>query len=195
MHGVAVVSTVVAVTTACGGSNSSAKGTASAPTTPSTTADPWAVPATITPDYINRVLAKLDQAEGDALRSVRSSNTITPQFVAVERAIRASEHERQLETDLQIKSINAGWPNTKPMPGNRRSMVARLLRAEPSCVEAATAEDFSAVTLSTPTPYPQWYITLVPAEPNDLNPTHWRFSYDGYESTGQVPAPACGNSQ
>ena len=171
--------------------STSAGGTATLPTAPPTTADPWAVPATITPDYVNRVLASLDHDEGQALRLARHDNALGPEFMAIEKSIRPSGHELQIEVDLETKSIAAGWPNTKLVPGDRRSTVQRLIKADHACIEAATAEDYSAVTAGTPSPYPQWYVGLIPSPVTGSNPTHWAYSYDGYESTGIVPSSAC----
>ncbi len=52
-------------------------GTATVPTAAPTTtttaaADPWAVPATITPAYLDRVLAELDHIDGNAKRDARA---------------------------------------------------------------------------------------------------------------------------
>ena len=61
-----------------------------------TTVDPWAVPAAITAAYVNRVLAELNHIDGDAIRSARAANALTPKFNELEMSIRATPQELQL---------------------------------------------------------------------------------------------------
>ena len=85
---VGVAAAVVAVGVAgCGGDGSGATDgpTASVPTTPP---DPYAVPAVIDEAYVNRVLAALDQANGDVDGLVVScTNALPPEAIDRLKAI------------------------------------------------------------------------------------------------------------
>ena len=65
--------------------------------------------------------------------------------------------------------------------------VETLLPAVRPCVLASVAIDLTAVTVGAPQTYPQWYVALVPAAANDVNPTHWALADDGFESSGNAP--------
>jgi len=149
------------------------------------------MPATIDAAYVDRVLAYLDHLQGEALRSVRAANAITPKFTEIETAIRADGHELRLATDLQAANISKGWPNIRALPGERRTVVTTLLKWSRGCVVAAVSVDFSALTIGRQTQYPQWYIGLVPTLPTLINPTHWAISNDGYEPGGGTPEAPC----
>ncbi len=179
------------VVAACAGGAVHPRGAATVPTVPPTTGDPWAVPSTIDAAYIDRVLAFLDHMQGEALRSVRQSNSLTSRYQTIEAAIRADAHEIRLQDALQRQNIAAGWPNISAVPGDRYSQVQRILQSGPTCIVAAVNEDFSRLTVAKPVPYPQWYVGLLHSDQSMVNPTHWAISYDGYESAGGVPDAPC----
>lgn len=166
-----------------------AGGTATVPTAAPTTGDPWAVPATITPDYLNKVLAKLNQIDGDAFRDARATNAVSAVFLTDERAIRANDSEVQLEAkDLQA-NIDKRFNGIKPTPGDRRMDVTAIVTAPSPCVMARVNIDLTALTTGPPLQYPQWYVALVPHDASTLNPTHWVFADDGFEPGGGAPDP------
>ncbi len=68
------------VLAACGGDKEPLGPTATVPQ-PTTTTDPYAVPAVIDEAYVNRVLAGLDQAVGDIVRLVVSTRDIPPEVI------------------------------------------------------------------------------------------------------------------
>jgi len=183
----------IAVLPSCSNSTP-AGGTATVPTAPPTTTDPWAVPATITPDYINRVLAKLNQIDGDAKRDSRRTGQITTVFTANEAAIRADQHELELTTRDWQSSIDQHFAGIRAVPGDRAMKVLHF--ASTPCILAAVTVDFSLVTDGPPRPYPPWYVGLVSRAPDAINPTHWVLVYDGFETNGSSPDPgsACATS-
>jgi len=166
-------------------------GPAPASTATPSTSDPWAVPATIDATYVNRVLAFLDHAQGNAVRSVRRANALTPEFTRIQSAIRADPHEIRLAIQVQENSIKTGWSNLRSSPGDRSTTVQLLLRVDQHCIVSAVVEDFSALTITAPIRYPAWFVGLVAKAVSAANPTHWAISYDGYESTGGLPEAPC----
>jgi hypothetical protein len=167
-------------------------GTATLPSaaaaTTTTTSDPWAVPSTITPAYVDRVLAELNHIDGNAFRDARAHNAVTPTYLADERAIRADDGEVALqEADLN-KYIASRFAEVKPDPGDIMMTVTKILSAPPPCIFGAVAVNFSAVT-STPITYPPWFVALVPLAADALNPTHWALADDGFQTNGRAPDP------
>jgi hypothetical protein len=155
--------------------------------TTTTTSDPWAVPSTITPAYLDRVLAELNHIDGNAFRDARAHNAVTPTFITLERAIRAGAHELDFQTQEVRQEIAIGWKGIKDVPGDRRMTVTTSLPATPPCELSAVAVDFRAVTSGQPLSYPPWYVALVPATPSAENPTHWSLADDGFVQGGGQP--------
>ena len=163
--------------------------TAPPSTAATTTTDPWAVPATITPAYLDRVLAELDHIDGDAKRDARKANSITPLFTQLEEAIRAGPADLVLVTRDWEANITDGFANIRTVPGDRKTEVLQILQAPPPCVLAAVSVDFSAVTAGPSRAYPPWFVALIPTSPSVLNPTGWQFADDGFEPGGVGPDP------
>jgi hypothetical protein len=180
----------LAVLAACS-SPTKAGGTATVPTAPpssttTTTTDPWAVPATITPAYLDRVLAELDHIDGNAFRDARAHNAVTATYLADERAVRSSESEVQLqETDLG-KYVKTNFAGVRAIPGDVSMSVIEILASPAPCIFASVTVDFSAVT-PTPLKYPAWYVALVPRAPGSMNPTGWVLADDGFQVNGTTP--------
>jgi hypothetical protein len=163
--------------------------TTALPATAATT-DPWAVPSTITPAYLDRVLAELDHIDGEAFRDARAHNAVTPRFIELERAIRAGDYNLRFEETAIKQEAGIGWSNIKAVPGDRKMTVESILSAPAACILAAVDIDFSPRTVGEPQHYPQWYVALVPSTANTFNPTHWSFADDGFEAHGSAPQPA-----
>ena len=161
-----------------------------AATAASTTADPWAIPSTITPAYLDRVLAELNHIDGNAFRDARAHNAVTQTYVADERAIRASPHEIQLREDLVNKDVAIHWAGVANVPGDRRMTATSILTEAAPCVLAAVSVDFAPITVGPPQKYPPWYVALVPRASTDINLTHWALADDGFEPNGEPPTPA-----
>jgi hypothetical protein len=161
-----------------------------------TTADPWAVPSTITPAYLDRVLAELNHIDGEAFRDARAHNAVTPTFTALEQAVRAGAHELDFQTTEVQQEIAIGWKGIRDVPGDRKMTVTIILPANSPCELSAVSVDFSAVTSGQPLSYPPWYVALVPAAPSSDNPTHWALADDGFVQGGGRPVAtqACATS-
>ena len=170
-----------------GGSASVPAAAATAAST--TTADPWAVPSTITPAYLDRVLAKLNHIDGEAFRDARAHNAVTPTYITDEESIRASPNEVQLREDLVNKDVAIHWAGVTNVPGDRRMTVMSILTAPRPCVLAAVSVDFAPITVGAPQKYPPWYVALVPRTSSDVNSTHWALADDGFEPGGGAPTP------
>jgi len=163
--------------------------TAPPSTAATTTTDPWAVPSTITPAYLDRVLAELNHIDGEAFRDARAHNAVTPTFISLEQSIRAGSHELALREQLIAKEVAIKWSGIRLNPGDRVETVESTVESPPPCVLASVAVDFASVTTGPPQTYPAWYIALVPAVPSELNPTHWALADDGFEAQGGAPSP------
>jgi len=189
--GWSVAVAAVATAAACSSAHAKPGGTATVPTAPPTTADPWAVPATITAPYVDRVLAELNHIDGNAIRSARAANAITPEFIQLEMSIRATPALLKTEEALWTNVKSQGWTDIAPSPGDRRSNVLTLMTATPACISARVKEDVSAEGPGGIGVYPKWWVALLPKPRSLANPTYWAFIYDGYDSTGGAPKNAC----
>ena len=155
-----------------------------------TTTDPWAVPATITPAYVDRVLAELNHIDGNAFRSARQADSVTPTFLQLEAAIRAGAHELQFQVKLAQQQVAQSFRGIRAVPGDRLMIATSLLPAPPMCVLASVNVSFGSITIGAPIKYPPWYVALVSSPSTATNPTHWRLADDGFEPGGGAPTPS-----
>jgi hypothetical protein len=159
-----------------------------------TTTDPYAVPPTIDAAYVNRVLSGLDQAVGDVVRLVVRSRNLPPEAVDRLRALYSGD-VLQLRIDSLQDEIRAGLADYQANPGNKKTTAIELISANPTCVFARVARDYSAVTATKDsTPSTQW-VALRPrgtdAPGDGYNLTHWLFAYDGFQRDGGPPPNPC----
>lgn len=150
-------------------------------TTTQATGASYAVPAVIDTAYIDRVLAALDQVEGDAVRGLVAGGDVDAESVARLRAIyNDPEFERARSGLLETGADGVG--EFKQPPGNRRTTVTQVLTASPTCILVEATTDFSAVATSPPPLNPAKYdlFTMRPSraenDPAQLNPTPWSYS-------------------
>ena len=146
-------------------------------TTTSTTsaAERYAIPETITPEYVNDVLAALNHVYGDVFRSYLTSKQLSPADVVPLRAIYSqAEFEEQAAA---LAKTPLGSPDDYPSPvGDRRITVTRILSTSPTCVSAEGTYDFSAVLKSPPALRSVWLSLRAKdtaSDVNTLNPTPW----------------------
>ncbi|HUR17431.1 MAG TPA: hypothetical protein VMZ51_00655 [Acidimicrobiales bacterium] len=183
-----VLVTAVTVLLLAGGSCKSGKSggpdptvpTKPAPATTTTTvpADPYAIPNVIDEAYVNRVLAALDQIDGDVLRRVVATGGIDPEVLKMLRAI---YNDPQYEIELQSLRdlLGRGFGNFKSPPGNRRTLVDRLVTAGQGCILIEAETEFSQVLKNEPPDLPEEIelFTLRSiqqgAKERGLNPTPW----------------------
>lgn len=180
-----VASLLAVLVGACTAGSAKPGGTGAVPS------DAWAVPAVITVPYINRVLAKLNHIDGDALRSARAANGVTPEFTADEMAIYANEANYKLSVSVVQRSVANSWKDISPSPGDAVTTVRQLIRADRTCVYASVTEDLRPQGPGGVGVAPQWWIAVVPKERTAVNPTGWALIYNGYDSSGGAPKNAC----
>jgi len=161
-----------------------------APTT-SVPADPYAVPAAIDEAYVNRVLAALDQVDGEAVRTLVSVVQIDPR---VGEILRSVYNDPQYGQDLEGLT-KTDLSRLKVPPGNLTRTVSRLVEIRGNCIRAEVSIDYSQVAKSPP-PRPTDEVnslTLRPtqpeADPTNLNPTPWSISDAQVLKPGQTPRP------
>ncbi|MEO7836075.1 MAG: hypothetical protein ABIS21_00360 [Acidimicrobiales bacterium] len=184
-----------------GGCSSSTRDDTADPTVPTTTEettttaapDPFAVPEVIDEAYVNKVLAALDQVDGEALRRVVTNGTVQ---IEVSSMVRAIYNDPQFEQELGglFKVFAEGLEPFKNPPGNRRRTVTRFGTGSPECIFTEVHSDFSAV-LKAPPPDPPGEVEIVTlrptqtgADPENHNPTPWSVSNSEVIKTGEVPA-------
>jgi hypothetical protein len=193
----------VAVLTLAGGACSSSKGsdradpvvpvpTAPAETTTTAAPDPFAIPEVIDEAYVNRVLAELDEINGDAVREIVSRGAIP--FESIER-IRAIYNDPEYEQQSDgLRVLLEGEPTRlKAPPGNRKTTVIRLVRAGAKCIFAQVKVDFADVVVSPPPTVADEFQALIlertqlGADPKGLNRTSWSIRHDEVLLGGQQP--------
>jgi hypothetical protein len=198
---VALAALVLTASAACNSGSDGDRGTAAANTVrtepaPTTTTNPYAVPAVIDETYVNRVLAALDQATGEVVRLAFRTKTIPPEALDRLRAVFAAPEALQLYLDgLQI-DLRGGFRNYRSEIGNRSSGVTQLMTTRPDCIFAQVRRDYSAVSTDTSAVVnPQW-IALKRLDPpggggNQYNPTPWGITYDGFTRDRSQPKNPC----
>jgi hypothetical protein len=161
---------------------------------PTTTTNPYAVPATIDAAYVNRVLAKFDAVLGDVTRQLIQTNTFPSEAYDRLKALYGTNQWLQLKLDAFQTDLRQGFPNYRNSPGNKSSTVTKLLVSSRTCIFAEVRRDYSEVTVATPPQLPQW-VVLKPLDqardPRGFNGTGWAFYYDGAESDRSQPSNPC----
>ena len=110
-----------------------AGGTATVPTAvTTTTVDPWAVPAVIDVAYLQRVMDRLDQSLGDALRELVAAKSVDPKVDQILRAIYSDSELPVAERDFQLHPGDLAKFRTDP--GDPASRVTGVLSSTPNCV-------------------------------------------------------------
>lgn len=165
---------------------------ATVPTAPATTAttNPYAVPAVIDVAYVNRVLAWFDQAEGDLVRRVIAARTLTPEDIAVLRAINASDGMFQVALDSYQYTLRTGLGGFLPNPGNAKTVVLEMLSANSACIYFKADRDGSAVAKNPNPSLRTLWVALrrLDSPPSSLNPTGWGYILNG-GGFGPTPRP------
>jgi len=192
-----VVSAVLAllVAGACGGKEEPLGPTATLGQ-PTTTTDPYAIPAVIDQAYVNRVLAGLDHAVGEVTRIVVRERAIPQEAVDRLKALFVGEF-----LSLRVASYEAdmrdNFSGYRENPGDRTTVVTRIISSSPSCIFAEVERDYSAGSNrpEAATTTTQWIAIRHTANFVDFNPTKWIFIYDGYrKSRTEPPDPCAGGS-
>lgn len=197
---VAVALALTAFAGACSPSSADRAGggaTGVVPTEPprTTTTNPYAVPAVIDAAYVNRVLAGLDAAVGDILRLVQRTNTIPPEAYDRLKAIYSDPSFLQIKIDGYQRDIRDQFRAYRSPPGNRQSIVGRIISAKQTCVFVEIRRDYSAVGAN---PLPELATQWVglktldrSRDPSGYNPTPWTLTYDGFPADRSQPSDPC----
>ncbi len=184
---------VVAARGGCGGGAASgADGpTATVPTLPP---DPYAVPAVIDEAYVNRVLAALDQSNGDVVRMVFSTKTLSSDAIERLQALYVGD-ALNLQFQLFQTDIFGEFAGYKPNPGNVGTKVARLITVRPECIFAEVSRDYSNVSVDPDSRLEKQWVALVRADPTtssgSYNSTPWLYSYSGFTKDFSAPEDPC----
>lgn len=158
----------------------------------STTVD-YSVPQVIDVAYVEKVMEALDHVYGDAIRILAREREITKDFLEHLAAI-YTPSEFELTQEIWVRDVAAGLPGLRDDPGNPRTEIQRLLRAETECVVAAVARDFSPTRTTSDRSTPQRFIALVPKTgtgARSMNLTPWLITFDGFKDDGSEPSQPC----
>ena len=141
--------------------------------------NPDVIPAVITPAYVNAVFKVLNHINGDAVRAVVASHQISP---LVERQLQAIYAGPLFAVEVKVfqQGLSSGLMNVKANPGDRVTVVRRLISTSPNCIFVETSSDLSAVEVKPgpPAASEYWQLTLKDSteDPRDINPTPWMLS-------------------
>ena len=187
--------TTLALLPACASTHPSATPQATVPVT-SATADPYAVPAKITPAYVQRVLDALEGVNGEATARIVALHRMDDQSAFLLRAV-FGDQEFQTQTQSWASQVAVGLKNYKSSPRPIRDQVQALISGTPRCVFVSVRRDFGGVAINPP-PSHVSYIELVPLIPSDdprhVNPTPWAIGLAGVNSAGVQPQDPCASA-
>ena len=160
-----------------------------------TTTNPYAVPAVIDIAYVNRVLAGLDAAMGDALRLVVSTRTVPREAYDRLRAMYATDDSLQLAIDLFQSAIRKNFAGYNAEPGNQLSTVSELLTNRNECIFARVRRDYSAIGPGATATSDKNWVALRrldgSRDPSGYNRVGWAFAYEGFAPNRTQPADPC----
>lgn len=156
-----------------------------------TTTNPYSpVPLVIDAEYVDRVLAGLDQALGDTLRIVVQARNIPQEVIDRVRNIHSGQRIVQLQLTGYQTALERGLRDFKPVPGNQQTLVAELLTVKRDCVYARVKRDYTAMSTHADPRFDTQGVAIrrrAEVDPLRYNPTPWELIYDGF--TPQFTAP------
>jgi len=143
---------------------------------------------------VDRVLAALDGVMGDLQRLLVRERRITPEITDRLQAIYTGP-ELLNQIDAFRVDVDNGLTGYRSPPGNRVTVMSRLITSGPDCVFAEVKRDYSASSTGPARPPATLYVILVPKRPADdpksYNPTGWAMLYDGVQEDGSQPEDVC----
>lgn len=202
---------VVLVTTACSDGRGSQTGATVPPgdtfptsttvaTTTTAAVESYDVPEVIDQAYVQRVVSAYDKVLGDAIRVLKRDGAVTEEFLGYLVGL-YSESQFEFQQRLWVEAVAMGDLAKRPdVPGDPRTAVLRLVKADRTCVIAQIQRDFSATLLAgvaqDESPEDD-YVVLVPGDgsrdPRRVNPTPWSLSFDGFKLSNEPPLNSCGD--
>ncbi len=158
--------------------------------------EPNAAPGAAANDVaVNGVLAALDGVIGDVQRMLVRDRRITPEATDRLQAVYTGP-ELLNQIDALKADVAAGLTRYRSTPGNRLTVVSRLIGATSECVFAEVRRDYSPISPGPAQPLAKLYVILVTKhstdDPKGLNPTGWAMLYDGVQADGSEPENVCG---
>ena len=143
---------------------------------------------------VDRVLAGLDGVMGDLQRILVRERAITPEVTDRLQSIYTGP-ELLNQIDAFKLDVDRGLAGYRSTPGNRLTVVSRLISAGPHCVLAEVKRDYSPVSAGRAPPAATLYVILVTKnavdDPKGYNPTGWAMLYDGVQTDGSQPEDVC----
>jgi len=145
-------------------------------------------------ESLNRVLAGLDGVMGDLQRILVRNRRITPDVTDRLKAIYTGP-ELLNQIDAFRSDVDGGLLGYKPTPGNRVTVVSRLITVSPICMFAEVKRDYSPLAVGLASKQATLFVVLVTKneadDPKHLNPTPWTMLYDGVQADGTQPDDVC----
>jgi len=159
---------------------------------PSPTEESFTPPDPIDAAYVERVLNRIYQTEGDALREVLEGGEVGPQVEALIREVAAPAW-----AEAELEGLRREPPQDNPIirrpPGNASFRVERLVTARDDCIYVVGVKDYSLVTDPPLDRTGQTdFIWLTPDdEPSRWNPTGWLVAAMRTRTDGGEEADPC----
>jgi hypothetical protein len=175
---------------------SSARPHASAPLSPTSTtvakpADPYAIPAVITPAYVDSVFAALNHVNGDASRLLVADRTVNKGVTSILRSIYNDPLYAE-QVKIAGQSLQGNLSDVRHPVGDIRTVVAQLISGSGSCIFVRTRSDYAAVVTNPGPPAGSEYFELRPTQVGDnstsINPTPWSMAFNAVYMT-PTPIP------
>ncbi|HVM07331.1 MAG TPA: hypothetical protein VM345_02620 [Acidimicrobiales bacterium] len=193
--GIALALTLL-LTTACSDRDQSAAPRATVPPATSTTtmaapADPYAIPETIDIAYVQRVIDKLYEIDGDATRIIAARQELVPEAARILQAIYLpDELNRQLK--LWGDAVAQGLEPLKDPPGNIAATITQLIVTDKSCISFRAERDFRDVLDAPPAPRTNTIVLKPKAQQQDpahINPTPFMIDEQFVNDPTAQPCP------
>jgi len=160
--------------------------------TPPATGESFTPPDPIDAAYAERVLNRLYETEGDAIRITRAAGTVTPEAEALLRSI-SSKDWADVELEELRRAAESGFVDLRSSPGNSTFRVQRLVTGRPDCMYVIGLKDFTQVL--DPPPDRAGERDFVWLEATDQitgsNPTGWRVGAVRTRTDEGVEADPC----
>lgn len=132
---------------------------------------------------------------GDVLRIVIRTKTIPPEAYERMRAMFDDNDRLQRAIDSYQRDLRTGMVGYKPEPGNKTTVVTRIISAKSTCVFAEVRRDYSAVSLNPLATLDTQWIGLRPLDPardpHGYNATKWVYVYEGFPPDHSQPPDPC----
>ena len=143
---------------------------------------------------VNEVLAGLDGVVGDVQRMLVRERRITPEITDRLQAVYTGP-ELLNQIDAFKIDVAGGLARYRSTPGNRLTVVSRIIGSRPDCLFAEVRRDYSSISPGPAQPPADLYVVLVPKraadDPGGHNPTTWAMLYDGVQADGSEPENVC----